>query len=249
MAIESSAHAAVGGRKELTDTQQTALGRYAELRHETGVALREPLWLALVIAGDKPACFTGQGLEPPSNVPRNGWAFELAEQAVPKDMDLEVISFDEAMPDMTVADALDEFDLAYQEMGGAGWYVARTSWRLGLLPTVRKGTVGVEAYHRRLGCFFGYSHQDIEYFIESEPPRTSATDLVEAGAFEPEEIAYTTFVPERYAGSIDRYERAIETGKTIHERINDLAKKWDIPPLETLVETVYKNAISDCSST
>lgn len=248
MAIDSSAYAAIRGQRELTDPQRNALRRYAELRHESGVALREPLWLALVIAGDKPATFTGKGLDTSPDVPRNGWGFELAEQAVPDDMEIEVIPLDETTPDITVADVLNEFDLAYQEMGGAeGWYVARTSWRLGLLPTVRKGLKSAEAYHRRLGCFFGYSPDDIAYFTDSEPPRTSAHDLVKAGEFDPEEIAYARFVPEVHGGSIDRYERASETGRTIRERIADLSNKWDLPELDALADTVYEEAISDCS--
>lgn len=113
---------------------------------------------------------------------------------------------------------------------------------------MRPGTA-TAPYHRRLGCFFGYDRENIRYFIDSVPPRTPATDLVEAGTFEPADIAYATFVPELHEGSIDHYERAIEAGRTIRERVTTLAQTWEVPALETLATTVYEEALTDCSMT
>lgn len=226
----------------MTETQHQKLSQYIAVRQESGVALREPIWLALVIAGDKPACYADCGLGSSTTI-MDGWACDLSEQAVPAEMEIEVVPLNQMSPTITVAGVLDAFGLAYQELGGTGWYVARTSWRLGLLPTVRNGSTA--AYHRRLGCFFGYTRSDIDYFIATEPPRTQPADLVADGSFDPEEIAYATFIPEIHQKSINRFERAIETGKTIHSRITSLARQWNIPELETLAETVYEEAVTD----
>ncbi len=227
----------------ITADQRQALRQYITERQESEMGLREPVWLALVINGEKPACYANQGLGS-SPLITDGWTDELAGQAVPPEMEIDVVPLEETTPDITVADVLDAFGLSYRGLGGAGWYVARTAWRLELLPTVRNGATA--AYHRRLGAFFGYARADINYFITSEPPRPQPAALVAEGHYTPEEIAYTTFVPEIFEPEPERVARATRTGRTIRDRMAQLARQWELPALEDLAATVYEEAVSDC---
>lgn len=227
----------------ITESQRYLLARYIELRRESDYNLRDPLWLTLVIAGEKPGTHISENLEPRSTeIPDDGWNDDLAEQLVPEEMDIRLLDFeDETSPDITVTDILDAFEVSYQDIKGTKWFVARHRWRFELLPT---GTPNFKrAYHRRLGCFFGYAREDIEYFIESDHPRGSQTDFVEAGIFEPDELAYVVFVPHVYKRTPERIEQAITTGKAYHDRLIELAETWDVPALKRLTNTVYENAL------
>lgn len=123
----------------------------------------------------------------------------------------------------------DPFDLHMRNIKEArGWAIGRSSWRLDLLPTQFSET---DAYHRRCGFVYGYPTDAIEDFIETTTKITNC-DLVRAGIFSAEEVAYLIFVSHTYHNSLERYEQRIELGKRIRRRIGQLADVWGMPILD-----------------
>lgn len=112
--------------------------------------------------------------------------------------------------------------------GVRSWTVGHSSWRLDLLPTTHAQTT---AYHRRCGFVYGYPPDAIEDFIETTTKITTC-DLVRAGIFDAEEIAYLTFVSYTYHNSIEKYDRLIDKGRAICKRIGQLATAWELPLLD-----------------
>lgn len=142
---------------------------------------------------------------------------------------------------LTAEDVAEAFNLVSDRWSEHGLHVTRTAWRLDLLPT--QGDVS-SAYHRRLGCFYGYPEEDVEHFLTTDTSRTMPADLVAEGVFEPEDVAYTTFVPQGHDDSIEGYERAIDAGKTNRSTITDCADAWNLPELDAYADWVYHDALT-----
>jgi hypothetical protein len=112
--------------------------------------------------------------------------------------------------------------------GVRGEVVSPSQWRLDLLPTTLSST---NAHHRRCGFVYGYPTDAICDFIETTT-RVTNYDLVRAGIFDVEEIAYLTFVCYTYHNSLKRYEQRIERGKRVRCRIAQIADEWQLPVLD-----------------
>lgn len=121
-----------------------------------------------------------------------------------------------------------------------GWSVGRSRWRLDLLPT---RSIKTDAYHRRQGIVYGYPHDAIESFINTELNVTYC-DLVRADVFSAEEVAYTAFVSYSRYDSLEEYEKLIERGKRIRRRITELAEAWDLPLLDEYAEMLYDETVA-----
>lgn len=206
--------------KDMTEAQHRALGQYFERHVESETCRRDPLLLALVLAGDKPAV----------DYSPSKWEFPEHPFA----------------PHEGLQELCDVFNLSYRRIGsgvGSDWIVAPSPGRLDLLPSTNR-TDRNAAWHRRLGIIFGYPPEAIDYFIESTGgDRTHPEDLVVSERFPPEEIAYTRFVFYRHDDSIEGYERAIKMGKTVRRRISDLADEWELPALDTIAEDAYEDGV------
>ncbi len=204
----------------LTPTQRQALREWLRV-HEDHESREDPLKMALVIAGDKPAMY----LQP------SEWAYPGTR-----------FGFDTNEQFRELIDALEL--VAHQIEGMNGWFVAPAHGRLDLLPsTVRAPTD--TAWHRRLGVVLGYPPEAIEFFIDTTgAKRTQPRELVERGVLSPDELAYTQFVFYIHDDSSDGYERAIETGRAVRARFTELAEKWELPILETIAEEQYQLAVA-----
>lgn len=154
--------------EDLTNSQRRLLSQFLTLKRETKSNVREPIWFALVLAGEKPGCLisTNQSVEDDS-----------------------IISF-------SLKEMIEEFDLVYSDLGGS-LDVARFSWRIEMLPS-NHHDLGPEACLRRAGAFYGYPKEDVKHFIDAGPWETYPTDLVEAGTIRPEAAAYMMLLPQRY---------------------------------------------------
>ncbi|WP_330633648.1 hypothetical protein [Halocatena halophila] len=130
------------------------------------------------------------------------------------------------------------FDLPYQQWTENTITVARTSWRLDLLPPRDDFS---DTYHRRLGCFFGYPKEDVEKFLTDSSDRIMPWEHVADGVFSAEEVAYTKFVPQGRPSSIEEYERFIRNGKYNYEIIVDYAERWDFPALSAYADWVHQD--------
>lgn len=90
-------------------------------------------------------------------------------------------------------EALDLFDIAYRRVWADQWFIAADPERLALIPPER--TTESDAYHRRLGRFFGYPPDAIEAFLPIQTRSPYPRDLVANGSVTATQIAYTRFVP------------------------------------------------------
>ncbi len=197
----------------LTEHQREMFRQFITHRKKDQMNIREPIWFALLLAGKRPAT-------------------EITIFGPPDDPDHPI----------TPEEIAEAFDLNYQWWADTCLDVARSSWRLDLLPS--QGEVS-EAYHRRLGCFYGYSEEDVEHFLTGGEQRTLPADLVSNGVFSHDEVAYTTFVPQGHDDSIDGYNRAIEMGKTNRSTIEEYADNWGIPELAAYAAWIYHDARTD----
>lgn len=231
--------------KNLSADQRQTFQTYIEARRDSERALKEPLWFALVLAREKPALLMVPDFTPPQSVSWDPLSeCDLLEQVVPPDKEITMVSEkdDQPEPPITIDMIATAFDLKYRSFHGSVC-VARTSWLLDLLPTSKGST----SYHWRLGTVFGYPRADIEYFLSAETgsPRANRDDIMTAGHFQPDELAYTTFLPQVHEDSIEGYERAIKRGKEIRETVSTLADQWTVPELDSLAKTVYERAMTD----
>lgn len=201
--------------ESMAEDQRQVFHRYLAARRKSGIHLHGPIWFALLLSRERPA--------------------------------MELISLSHRglsdPPPTTNEEVAETFDLVYRSETDHSLTVARTSWRLDILPSHGEDS---DAYHRRQGRFFGYPEVDIDYFINREEARTPPEDLVAQGVFQPEEIAFTTFVPQGYDDSITGYERAIEIGKNNRSTIGTLSHNWDVPALDAYAEWLYQDALTDC---
>lgn len=193
---------------ELTETQRQELGRY--LCWHRDEEHRDPLKLALVIAGDKPAAYLGT--EPWTSL-RSPLSFHNGTVKLFKLCDL----------------------VAREIKDVPGWFVSPSSGRLDWLPTVRENC---EAYHRRLGTILGYPSTDIACFIGSDK-NIVPEEFADKDIFEPEELAYAKFVFYVPEASEAGYRRAIKRGKETYARLCTLAEQWQLPDIKTIANTVY----------
>jgi hypothetical protein len=199
--------------EDITEPQRSAFRRYLDAHRRNDECSRTPLRLALVLGGMKPATI----------VDPFPWAFPDCSQE----------------PVQCLEELIDLFECVYRRAYGAsGLIVARSTGRVGFLPTVQN--TDSDAYHRRLGVVFGYPPDAIEHFIQHEGPRTQPRELVKAGVFTAAELAYTSFVFYLPEESQAGYERAIASGKATRTRLTTLAHEWDLPVLAKLADTVYE---------
>lgn len=141
-------------------------------------------------------------------------------------------------PDAYLYDLCSTFDLHMKNIKEArGWAIGRSRWRLDLLPTRFSET---DAYHRRCGFVYGYPASAIEDFIETTTNITNC-DLVRAGIFSAEDVAYLIFVSYHYHNSLKRYEERIEIGKQIRQRLTQLAEVWSLPILDEYATLLHND--------
>lgn len=149
------------------------------------------------------------------------------------------------LQDDSLDSLLDRIGFPYRKVEGIpGWIVSPTEWRLDLLPTAKNKFSQPDAYHRRLGVVFGYPPEAIDYFIQKDGSEPTKFDLVESGAFNADEVAYTRFVCYGYPKTQEKYEHHISTGIEIRRRINQLACEWDMPELDELADDVYNDEVA-----
>lgn len=200
----------------LSDEQQQALRTFiTRHRDETdGQVSINPILLARVVANDKPA----------AEIDLKG------ERDHP--------NFDD--PDGYLRSLCDVLDLEMRKIKGVrSWTVGRSQWRLDLLPTVVRIT---DAYHRRCGFVYGFPTDAIEEFIETDNDVTNY-DLVRAGIFSVEEIAYMSFVAYTRRKSLAGFRQQIELGKQIRRRVGRFADVWEMPILDEYASLVYEDVI------
>ncbi|UPM42304.1 hypothetical protein [Halocatena salina] len=203
----------------LTERQRCELGRYFERHAENDACYRDPLLLALVVAGDKPAAEISAT---EFAFPEHPWT-----------------------PHRGLIALCELFELSYRRIGqgtGNDWFIAPTDGRLDLLPSSEKADRN-RAWHRRLGVVLGYPPEAIDFFIDTDgTERTRPRDLLKRGVFSPEELAYTRFVFYIHDDSINGYERAIETGRAVRARFTELAEMWHLPALAAIADDVFEEA-------
>lgn len=201
---------------DLTEAHHSAFREFI-VRHRDETERRisiNPILLARVVADDKPAA----------------QIYLKGEKTHP--------DFDD--PDRYLHSLCDVLGLAMRQIKGArGWVVGRSSWRLDCLPTVMEPT---DAFHRRCGFVYGYPSDAIEEFIETDIDVTNC-DLVRAGIFSDEEIAYLTFVPYARRKSLEQFEQRIEMGKQIRRRIGRFADAWELPVLDEYATLLHNDVV------
>lgn len=212
-------------RSNLADTQHRKLEQYLNRHYQQEVCENGSLLLTLVLSGDKPAAL----------IQLSSWQFPE----------------NKTHPKKPFFEFLDLLNLSARQIRGtSGWFVAPTlSGRLDLLPSSELHGRSNRAWHRRLGIILGYPDDVIEYFIESHSVAdwTEPEDLVAEGVFTPEELAYTRFVFYIHKDSIRGYERAIKTGRETRTLLGELARRWDLPVLDSIVEKHYHETLDALS--
>lgn len=204
-------------KNKLSEPQRQALGRYIERHVEHDAWHREPLMLALVVAGDKPAAL----IDPASFAfPDHPWSTHTG-----------------------LLELCDVLELSYRHVTDiSGWFVAPAEGRLDLLPSTGRAPTN-DAWHRRFGVVLGYPPDAIDFFIEtSGDERTRPRDLVDRGVFSPDELAFTQFIFYIHDDSIDGYEQAITEGKIVRERFEELAAAWGLPDLKKIAAGVHEES-------
>jgi hypothetical protein len=198
----------------LTDEQHEALREYTARHCHEETCSTAPVRLARVLAHDKPTTL----IDTPLAI---------------------------AAADAYFDDLLDRLECPYRQIRGhSGWIVASSAGRarLDLLPTVKTGNFS-DAYHRRLGVVFGYPAVAIKHFIQKDDPGVTNVDLVQSGAFEATEVAYTKFVCYDYPKTQAKYASHISLGKAIRQRISRLARVWDLSDIDDLADEAYSQEV------
>lgn len=204
--------------ESLTDHQRKVFTEFTNVKKETNSNIREPIWFALVLCGQKPATMIS--------------SLESSER--------------EASTFLTPKMIVEAFNLSYHELFDGKFLVTRSPWRLELIPS-RMEDISVTAYFRRMGCFFGYPEQDVKHFIETMGWDTHPTELAEEGTIQPEEAAYMMLLPQRY-DVVAHYDRAIASGKHIREIISNCTERWSINRLDEYADWVYHKKLEHCTS-
>lgn len=197
---------------DLTAEQHAALQSYLEAHYTEETYSLNPLTLTRLLADDK----------------RGGYI-----NCIRKHRDGD--------PDEYLPPLFDQLGLYTRQIDGVdGYDVARTAWRLELLPSKKTLT---DSYHRRCGLFYDYPQWAVEDFIITTVNVTQR-DMVRSGVFEAEEISYLIFVPYTYHNNIEKYNELIENGKAIHHRYKQLSNVWCMPILETYATAVYDDTVA-----
>lgn len=197
---------------DLTTAQYDALCSYVTAHHDEATYSLNPLTLTRILADDK----------------RGGYINCIREN---RDGD----------PDEYLPPLFEQLGLHARQITSVdGYNVARTSWRLELLPSEQTFS---DAYHRRCGLFYDYPQVAVEDFIATTINVTNR-DMVRSGIFKAEEISYTSFVSYTYHNNIEKYNEMIEKGKSIYYRYKQLSEAWDMPILETYATAVYEDMVS-----
>lgn len=172
-----------------------------------------PIVLARVLAGDKP-----------------GGYINLNGETYP----------DFGDTDAYIAELCSTLELETRKIKEArGCCISRSDLWLDMLPTVQSST---DAFHRRCGVVYGYPQEAIEDFIETTT-EVATCDLVRAGIFNAEEIAYLVFVSFSHNNSLEQYEKQIERGKEIRHRMEELAEAWKLPVLDEYVSLLHSDVV------
>ncbi|MFC6964941.1 hypothetical protein [Halocatena marina] len=201
----------------ITDEQRRELGRYLGSHRDD--PHRDPLKVALVLAGDRPAAF----------ISPDPWMSLRS-----------LLEFHNGSVKL-----FELFDLSSREVRDVpGWFVARNSWRLDLLPTVLNGCSG---YHRRLGTVLGYPQAAIEQFIERESLEVPE-EFAKRGQFDTETLAFAKFVFYLPEATVDGYRRAIQQGKDRYARLCTLAELWQLPDLKILADEIRTEFVTNVDS-
>lgn len=202
---------------DLTTTQYDAFREYTHRHRQLRDKLApHPILIARVLADDK----RGASMKPPTGV-------------VPDEYDGQVDYLQDLFEQMGL--------VVSQRYDNEWYYVARSAWRLDLLPT---NSTYTDAYHRRCGVFFDYPLDAIDAFINSDEVQVTLYDIARAGLIDPADIAYLSFVSYLHRTTIPAYEKLIEQGKDNRERIAELSNTWDIPALDIHANDVYEDYVA-----
>ncbi len=196
--------------KTVTTDQREALRNFFGNCVENDVFdFTDPLMVALVLSGDKPAA----SIDPSTDhFPDHRWT-----------------------PHTGLKELCDTMNIvAYKRRDLGWWFVAPVYGRLDLLPSSNR-TERSDEWMRRLGVIFGYPSSAIDYFLGAKGEWTEPRERVANGQFSSDEMVDAGFVVYRHDDSVEGYERAIETGRRIRDRLEGLAEEWDVPELATVV--------------
>lgn len=152
---------------------------------------------------------------------------------------LEIPQTIDYIPDITTQAVVEAFDVAYDQRNNGELAIAGSSgWLEGY-------TTNDDPSPECVGTFLGYPNRDIQHYISSDPPYTEPEDLVTEGVFDPEEVAYVTYLPQRNDDSVAGYKRAISEGKKIRETIAACAQRWNLPDLAEYAEWMFEKAVAE----
>lgn len=195
----------------ITNDDHRALRKYLENCVENErFEFEEPLMFVLVLSGDKPAATMQPSRE---QFPDYPWT-----------------------PQTGLKQLCDQLDVVAHHRRELGWwFVAPVDGRLDLLPSSNR-TERSDAWIRRLGVVLGYPPNAIEMFLNRNGEWTEPHELVADGQFSSEKMADAGFVVYRHDDSVEGYEWAIQAGKHIRLRLEELADKWDLPELNEFVD-------------
>ncbi len=170
----------------------------------------QPLLFVLMLAGEKPAI-----------------AFDPRNEAFPE------YPF---AARQGVRHLCETFDLALEtRLATPFWVVAPVHGRLDLLPTSNRSERS-QAWERRLGVVFGYPPKAVESFVARSEDWMAARERVRDGQFSAEEMADVGLLGHRCENTQEGYEMAIQDGRRVRRRLEQLAEKWDFPELQTLLK-------------
>lgn len=170
----------------------------------------QPLLFVLMLAGDKPAV-----------------AFD------PRDEEFPNYPF---APRKGFRELCASLDLALEtRLGTPLWVVAPVRGRLDLLPTSNRSRRSPE-WERRLGVVFGYPPSAVDSFVNRDGDWMEARKRVRDGQFTVDEMVDVGLLGYRCENTQQGYEKAIQDGRRVRRRLEQLAEEWDLPEIKTLVE-------------
>lgn len=195
-----------------SQSQHSVFTEWMEEYREEYEQFSFPIRFSLTLSGDKPATII-QGSD---------WKFYDS----PFESEEDALQF------------IEELGLSlHQVRKERSYYVSHSPIQFDFLPST-SSTSANDAWHRRLGTVFGYPQEEIEWFVNKDD-RIEPRDRVEKGEFTPDEMAFVDLLDYNHEDSIEGYENAIESGRAVRERIEELADEWDMPILDQLAEDHY----------
>lgn len=195
----------------ITETQRDTLREWFQALYDRHDRYDFAFCFARVLAGDKPATLLQRGTLAVSSGP-----------------------FAHAADDALAF--VHELGLSTEELDDDLWYCARSRDHLERLPSAESES---EDSIRTMGAFFGYPEPDVEFFINTPHyERIGARERTDE--FDPVELASADFCPYIHDDSIEGFERAIEAGTQIRDRIAVLAEHWELPVLDAMAVDHYE---------